>query len=671
MKKFFINFFILSTIGLLFFRPLFFKKEIKIENINQIDSVYYYHGFPISSLVKDKPGGTKTKASNYKLIIEPVKVGIWIGGIESDVEIINLKNYNLPEGWKKDEYGWINYYDESKPNKLEFNIKAKNFIKILVGHGQYNGAFIVKIDTIERYIEPYSDSGFVKWHYVYLDRHILISPESKEAILKVSDIKNFNIKDYDYELLDNDKILIKNLKVDYFKVFLNSLLVIIYTFILSIILTFSNSLFLRYFSIVFTILFIYFLAYFPGIYYSDPTNQLRQAVGLDKFDNWHNPFHTLTIKIVLSIFHHIGFYILIQIIFVSILFAWILSKLKLKNLELYLILIFAFPLTSLMLINAWKDTYFSLSLIWLSFLLYFAYNDKNYLKNNLNLIAFIISLSFVMLFRYNGIPIVIIVLIIMLFLFKEHIKRVFVILLSLILIYSFSEILFYKILKVERTPFKYQKDIFILSEYVVSNFPFNSQERKIIEEIKNFEDIKKSYSCYSVSSLIWGPGKFNSNKFTEYRKEIRKIFIKTISRDIKPFLNHLICSSSYLWYPVPIYNIYIIDYTYNRFLFFGEVPIATLVIDLKLPQVREIIEETTNWFIKLIPFIFKPFIYTYILLFTFILSPTLRILTIPSLLNVLILIIISPSSEFRFNLPSYLLSLIILPIFISKIKHKP
>ncbi|MEO0217781.1 MAG: hypothetical protein ABIL72_04515, partial [candidate division WOR-3 bacterium] len=71
MKKFFINFFILSTIGLLFFRPLIFKKEIKIENINQIDSVYYYHGFPISSLVKDKPRGTKT--NNYKLIIEPVK----------------------------------------------------------------------------------------------------------------------------------------------------------------------------------------------------------------------------------------------------------------------------------------------------------------------------------------------------------------------------------------------------------------------------------------------------------------------------------------------------------------------------------------------------------------------------------------------------------------------
>jgi hypothetical protein len=410
------------------------------------------------------------------------------------------------------------------------------------------------------------------------------------------------------------------------------------------------------------------LAYFPGIYYSDPTNQLRQAVGLEQFDNWHTPFHTLTIKIILKLFHHIGFYILIQIIFASILFAWILSKLKLKNLELYLILIFAFPLTGLMLINAWKDTYFSLSLIWLSFLLYFAYNDKNYLKNNLNLIAFIISLSFVMLFRYNGIPIVIIVLIIMLFLFKEHIKRVFVILLSLILIYSFSEILFYKILKVERTPFKYQKDIFILSEYVVSNFPFNSQERKIIEEILSYEDIKNNYNCYWLSSIFfWQVQNFNYNKFKENRREIRKILVKATSKDIKPLINHTICSSSYLWYPIALHNLYLIEYTYDRFIS-GEIPQAKLVRNLKLPQIREIIEIITNWLRELTSFIFKPFIYTYILLITFILIKNLRILITPSLLNILMLVFITPDPNFRFILSSYLLSIIILPMIIKALK---
>ncbi|MEO0172698.1 MAG: hypothetical protein ABIL13_05560 [candidate division WOR-3 bacterium] len=682
MKKFFINFFILSTIGLLFFRPLFFKKEIKIENINQIDSVYYYHGFPISSLVKDKPSSNE-KIKNYKVVIYPIKPEILIGTIESDVDFINLRTFNLPHGWEKIDgskfpvewllkilwklYLWVKFSDINKSNPIEFNIKARDYIKILVGSNINGGTFKVKIDTIERIVDTYDTtiSIYPKWHYINLNNIISISPESKEVILKLKDkVSNLEIKGYEYELIDSSKVLIKNLKVDYFKVFLNSLFVIIYAFLLSIILTFSNSLFLRYFSIVFTIPFIYFLAYFPGIYTPDSIYQTSQAIGLEKFNDCHPPFHTLTIKIVLSIFHHIGFYILIQIIFASILFAWILSKLKLKNLELYLILTFSFPLTGLMLIVLWKDIPFSLSLIWLSFLLYFAYNDKNYLKNNLNLIAFIISLSFVMLFRYNGIPVVIITLIIMLFLFKAHIKKVFLILLSLILIYSFSEILFYKILKVERSVCKYQKDFFILGEYVVSNFPFEPKDKKIIEEVKKFEDIKKSYNCYSIVPLLWD-GKLNFEKFEEYRKEIRKILFKTIYSDIKPFLNHLTCSSSYIWYYVASYNLYIIEFT------MGEIPKAKLVTNLKLPQIKEITEKIMYRMKKLASIIFKPFIYTYILLFTFILSPTLRILTIPSLLNVLILIVISPSSEFRYNLPSYLLSLIFLLIFVSKIRNKP
>ncbi|MEO0178675.1 MAG: hypothetical protein ABIL61_02940 [candidate division WOR-3 bacterium] len=667
MKRFFINFFILSTIGLLFFRPLFFKKEIKIENINQIDSVYYYHGFPISSLVKDKPGGTKTKASNYKLIIEPVKVGIWIGGIESDVEIINLKNYNLPEGWKKDEYGWINYYDENKPNKLEFNIKAKNFIKILVGHGQYNGAFIVKIDTIERYIEPYSDNGFVKWHSVYLDRHILISPESKEAILKVSDIKNFNIKGYDYELLDNDKILIKNLKVDYFKVFLNSLLVIIYTFILSIVLTFSNSLFLRYFSIVFTILFIYFLAYFPGLYFCDPVDQVLQAIKVYPCEDWQTPFHTLTFLIVLKLFNHIGFYILIQIIFASILFAWILSKLKLKNLELYLILIFAFPLTGLVLNNAWKDTYFSLSLIWLSFLLYFAYNDKNYLKNNLNLIAFIISLSFVMLFRYNGIPIVIITLIIMLFLFKEQFKKVLLITLIILGIYFISNFLFYKLLKFSKTAFKYQKDFLVISEYVINNFPFSNEEKRIIEEFLSFEHIKQKYVCESTVPLFWAQEE-KLPKLKQNGPKIRKILIRAISKDIRPFINHTICSSLYLWYPFK--KSFFMGYTYEEYICGKEVYIVGLERNMKIPQIREIIQIITDWLLKLTPILFNISIYNWFIFLVFLLIPKFRFLILLGLLNIIILIILTPSDHFRFGIPSYLLSLILLLIFINHLRNK-
>ncbi|MEO0202354.1 MAG: hypothetical protein ABIL37_01345, partial [candidate division WOR-3 bacterium] len=70
------------------------------------------------------------------------------------------------------------------------------------------------------------------------------------------------------------------------------------------------------------------------------------------------------------------------------------------------------------------------------------------------------------------------------------------------------------------------------------------------------------------------------------------------------------------------------------------------------------------------PFLFKPSTYTYALLATFILLPKLRTLTIPSLFNILILIFITPDTNFRFVLSSYLLSIIIFPIIINKIKNK-
>ncbi|MEO0202418.1 MAG: hypothetical protein ABIL37_01680, partial [candidate division WOR-3 bacterium] len=69
----------MSTLGVVFFRPIFFKKELKINEdlFLKIDSVYYYHGFPISSLIRDIPRNKETK--EYELTIEPVKFGIWIG----------------------------------------------------------------------------------------------------------------------------------------------------------------------------------------------------------------------------------------------------------------------------------------------------------------------------------------------------------------------------------------------------------------------------------------------------------------------------------------------------------------------------------------------------------------------------------------------------------------
>jgi hypothetical protein len=51
MKKFLFNFLVFSLVGIVFLRPQIFKNHIKIK----ANEVIYFHGFPITSMVKVIP----------------------------------------------------------------------------------------------------------------------------------------------------------------------------------------------------------------------------------------------------------------------------------------------------------------------------------------------------------------------------------------------------------------------------------------------------------------------------------------------------------------------------------------------------------------------------------------------------------------------------------------
>jgi len=630
LKKFLINFLVFSLLGIIFLRPQIFKNHIEIK----ANEVIYFHGFPITSMVKVIPSA---ESKYYEIEILPIKTNIWIGGIESDYEAFNLWNLNLPKGWnisgpENKTWAWINQYDENNKNEIKLKIRAKNYIRILFGYHPTHGIAKVKINDIERIFNLSSDSAYVKWDTIYINEisNFSISPESKKIIL--------------------DNNVREHLKPNYFLIFLNILIVIVYSLILSVILTFSKNLFLRHFSIIFTILLIYFLAYFPGIYNSDALDQVDQAYTLNMND-WHSPFHTLTFLIVLKIFKHIGFYVFIQIIFASILFSWISSKFKIK--EIFTMLFFLFPLTSLFLITAWKDTYWTLSLIWFSFLVYFSYKE-----NKINLLAFILSLSFIMLFRYNGLPLVLFLIILMLILFKNQIRKVFLILVSIIIIYIFSNFFFYNVLKVKRSNVIYQKDFLIVSYYVVNNYPFEKKDLKIIQEIMPINKIKERFNCLTVNSLYWNID-FNEGKFNEYKKEIRRIVLKLILSDFGTFFGSILCSSSYIYSLNSYFNFY--RYHSNDYMDW-DIPKLNLFKDSKLPQIQKIIEKIMDIILNDFLILAKPAFYFYLIIILFFTFKNYRLILIPTILNTFILIFISPSNDWRFLAGNYFISIILLAL---------
>ncbi|MEO0225222.1 MAG: hypothetical protein ABIL76_09065, partial [candidate division WOR-3 bacterium] len=83
MKKFIFNFLIILIISIIFLRPQIFKEDIRLS----MKTAYYFHGFPITAIIKTSP---INELKEYEVKIIPIKSNIWIGGIESDYEAFNL-----------------------------------------------------------------------------------------------------------------------------------------------------------------------------------------------------------------------------------------------------------------------------------------------------------------------------------------------------------------------------------------------------------------------------------------------------------------------------------------------------------------------------------------------------------------------------------------------------
>ncbi|MEO0145192.1 MAG: hypothetical protein ABIL89_04140 [candidate division WOR-3 bacterium] len=129
MKKFFLTFFIFSLIGLLFFRPLFLKREIEIDvkDSFQIKAIYYEHGFPMTKLIKYEPTPISyNEPKEYQLAIYPINFPVNLGITSDYGDVINMAGNRKVDIFKKDMHDVKKLYSIENPNKIIFNVKAQN-----------------------------------------------------------------------------------------------------------------------------------------------------------------------------------------------------------------------------------------------------------------------------------------------------------------------------------------------------------------------------------------------------------------------------------------------------------------------------------------------------------------------------------------------------------------
>ncbi len=172
----------------------------------------------------------------------------------------------------------------------------------------------------------------------------------------------------------------------------------------------KRMLFVICFSLVMAISTILLIAYNPAISNFDATMQFMQAKGDYPIINWHSPYLTLMLRVLLGVYDNPSFIIMVQ----SACFAYVIARAAISlyehgSLSFSTVIIFTFvlilmPSNHLHFITLLKDTIYCATLLWLTVLMYELIYDRAKAIASLGFcIEMIMAMASVYLFRQNGV----------------------------------------------------------------------------------------------------------------------------------------------------------------------------------------------------------------------------------------------------------------------------
>lgn len=194
----------------------------------------------------------------------------------------------------------------------------------------------------------------------------------------------------------------------------------------------------------------YLLTYFPGNITPDSVAQIDQAAGISNYSNHHPFFHTLLIKLTIEIGllinnnynTGIAIYSICQMITLSGIFAFSIYYMTRKNVnKIYIValmIIYAiYPINALYSITMWKDIPFAGTMVLLIIcLIEFAINAEKLFESKVRMTVFTILLIMTILFRNNGIYVIILLLPFLFWFEKKYWKKILAI--SIIVLSTFA-----------------------------------------------------------------------------------------------------------------------------------------------------------------------------------------------------------------------------------------
>ena len=163
----------------------------------------------------------------------------------------------------------------------------------------------------------------------------------------------------------------------------------------------------------------YFLLYYPGIIYGDSTASISQALGKAPYSNHYPLIYTLFIKECIKIGAYLvgntmgcAIYTVIQMVYISIIFAYGICWLRNKGMTKYycVLMVFFFALPRFWgqhAISMWKDPIFSVTIYFYSLKLFdILYTKGEVFKSKSYILQCVLALLIICFSRNNGIYVV-------------------------------------------------------------------------------------------------------------------------------------------------------------------------------------------------------------------------------------------------------------------------
>ncbi len=264
----------------------------------------------------------------------------------------------------------------------------------------------------------------------------------------------------------------------------------------------------------FTVWLFFLLSFWPGISTVDSLNQFNQAI-TNHYTSWHPVFDTLNIRLLFLLHHSpatIAFY---QIVVLSLIVGYgfysINKYLKVNKIVIFLsvIIVSLSLINGMMVIMIWKDVlYSSFVLLFAIFVFNIIISNGVWLNSKANLIMLCISGSLISLYRYNGFPVPIITIVLLIVFYRKYWKRLMISSLIILLTVITLQESINKIVDVQKDSSQSIGVTFLhpIDAYVSQ---INDLQNVLSEKDLNYLDAiyplskKWEYSCYDATVFFY------------------------------------------------------------------------------------------------------------------------------------------------------------------------